>query len=75
MSGTLDRVPEFDPRSGEHLWIMTACWKINPAKWTEGSEEVHLDTENMVALAGPGCFYCEKVYEPILKHRRCKGKP
>lgn len=70
-SGQFDRIPAFDPRSGEHLWTVNGCWRVNP-----GSDApTLLDLENMLLLGGPICWYCEQVYEPRLKHRRCPGEP
>lgn len=70
-----DRIPPFDPRSGEHLWIVTTAHKVNPAVWTEASHTPMLDRETLLSVAGPGCYYCEKVYTPLLATRRCTGEP
>lgn len=64
-----DRIPEFDPCSGDHLWtIFTAYQWGGP-----GVEQPQLDSENLLAIMGPGCFYCEEVYDERLARRRCKG--
>lgn len=75
-SGAIDRIPPFDPRSGDHLWVTAACWRVDPDRWmsTEAGP-TFLDTENLLYVGGLGCYYCEKVYSPSLKHRRCKGSP
>lgn len=72
----IDRIPPFDPRSGDHLWITTACWRVDPDRWLNpGGDPVHLDTENMLYVGGLGCYYCEREYTPQLRMRRCKGQP
>ena len=72
--GHVDRIPEFDPRSGDHLWVMVATWKCDPEKLVEGQEGL-LDHENLLGLGGPGCYFCEKQYSPGMANRRCKGRP
>lgn len=67
-----DRVPDYDPRSGAHLWVMAAMFQVNPDK-TRSGEVGFLDRENLVLITGPGCFYCEQVYRPRVAHRRCPG--
>lgn len=74
--GHVDRVPEFDPRSGEHLWTMTMAYQVDPAKMMSGADgPVLFDKENLLVTAGPGCYYCERPYSPRLAMRRCKGEP
>jgi len=76
--GHVNRIPDFDPRSGDHLWTMGGCWRVDPEKVVGGSDvdgPPLLDTENLLALVGPGCFYCETEYTPLLATRRCKGGP
>lgn len=70
--GHVDRIPEFDPRTGDHLWVMVATWKFDPEKAKAGETGL-LDHENMLGLGGPGCYFCEKPYSEPLKLRRCKG--
>jgi hypothetical protein len=71
----LHLIPDYDPRAGEHYWIVTAGYRINPA--TAGKDgPLHLDRENLVHLSGTaGCYYCERAYEPRLLLRRCPGDP
>lgn len=69
--GYVDRVPDFDPRAGDHLWIVNATYR-----WGGPSEgPSYLDTENLILITGPGCYYCEQVWTPQLATRRCKGHP
>lgn len=70
----LDRIAEFD-RPGEHLWTAMAMYRIDPAAWMAFGERVNLDTENLLTVAGPGCFKCEQPYSPQLAARRCPGDP
>lgn len=75
-AGQVDRLPDFDPRTGDHCWVMMAAWKVDPVKLIAQPDGPGLlDTENLLALNGPGCFFCERVYTPRLAERRCKGKP
>lgn len=69
----VDKIPDFDPRTGNHLWLMHAAFKVDPSTWT-GDTKPHLNAESLMALAGPGCFYCEQPYS-LVKHSRCKGNP
>lgn len=73
----LDRIPDYDKRTGAHLWIVTGVWRVNPVQWTSGDPTVLplLDQENPLSIAGPGCFYCEQYYTPLLAKRRCPGEP
>jgi hypothetical protein len=73
----LDRIPAYDPRSGEHLWIVTGAWKVNPEQWHSPDPNVTplLDSENLLSVAGPGCYWCEAYYSPTLATRRCPGEP
>lgn len=68
--------------AGEHLWIMTAAWRISdPAKAYAAATTSEfdqdnsylLDGENVIGLAGPGCYKCEAVYSPELAARPCTG--
>ncbi|MGH3680590.1 MAG: hypothetical protein ACRDT2_10135 [Natronosporangium sp.] len=70
----LNRVPEFDQRAGDHYWIVPVAFKTDPATWRAG-EQVHLDAENLVAVSGAGCYYCERPYSQREATRRCKGRP
>lgn len=70
--GPVDRIPKFDPRKGDHLWTMVCMYKVDPKKFKEGVEGI-LDHESLLTIAGPGCFYCEESYTPLLATRRCKG--
>lgn len=61
-----DRIP------GKHLWIVTGMWRIDPEHCKAGAQ-VHLDTENLLNLAGPGCFWCEEEWTPELAAQPCRG--
>jgi hypothetical protein len=68
------KIPEFDPRSGDHLWIMLNMYKADINRLKTG-QQMLMDHESLLSVEGPGCFYCEKPYHPILELRRCKGHP
>jgi hypothetical protein len=69
-----DKIPDFDPRSGNHYWIMITTYKCDPEKMLKGDGPAFFDHESLVAVLGPGCFYCEQIYTPLLSKRRCKGE-
>lgn len=71
--GGIDRVPEFDPRAGDHLWTVVTMYQVDPAKWSDPDHLPILDHESLLTVAGPGCYYCEQRYSPQLASRRCKG--
>lgn len=73
-SSSGDRIPAFDPRSGNHYWILITTYNVDPSLWSDPTHTPMLDTENLVLITGPGCFYCEQHYDQV-KHRRCKGQP
>jgi hypothetical protein len=66
-----DRIPEFDSRSGDHLWTVVSIYRIDPVRAMQGTS--FLDTENLICITGPGCYYCEKMFTPQLAKRRCTG--
>lgn len=72
--GGVSKIPEFDPRGGDHYWIMTTAYNVKPEYWMpDHPAEPVLDHENLVLLVGPLCYYCEELYTPYLTKRRCKG--
>lgn len=65
----VDRIPEYDPRSGDHLWIILTMYR-----WGGPAVELPvLDTENLLSVQGPGCYYCEQPYSQRIYKRRCPG--
>jgi hypothetical protein len=62
-------------REGEHVWIVTAVYRVSPAQ-VEALEAhtEHLDAENL-AMVMTGCFFCEQPYSKRLTFRRCPGEP
>lgn len=71
----IDRIPPFDPRTGDHLWTVVTAYRVEPAGFADPTATPMLDRENLLSVAGPGCFYCEQPYTPLLASRRCKGEP
>lgn len=71
--GHVDRVPVFDPRTGEHLWIMLTVYRVDPLLWTDPVHAPTLDHESLISVTGPGCYYCEQPYGPRVAARRCRG--
>lgn len=68
----IDKIPDFDPRSGNHYWIMIASFHVEPSVWQPNDKPI-LDYENLVSFTGPGCFYCENPYTAYYANRKCKG--
>lgn len=79
MTGEVDRVPPYDPRSGDHFWCIPVMYRVtDPARWYDDSqpdESRILDMENIAVVTGVGCFYCERLYRRGMEHRRCPGPP
>lgn len=74
--GGVNRIPEFDPRSGAHFWNMLCGFRVSdPAAIDKGTKQLILDTENLVVTTPIGCYYCEQVWTKTIGHRRCPGKP
>lgn len=58
-------------RPGEHLWVISAAWRVaDPAALTDGSI---LDAESLLMVEGPGCFKCERPYSRRLARKPCRG--
>lgn len=59
-------------RAGEHLWCITAIWRV-PDPRTNGCESMLLDVENMLGFGGTGCYKCERAYSEQLAAQPCTG--
>jgi hypothetical protein len=71
---TLDRRMREADLPGRHLWVMTGVWQVrDPFAATTNPGPVMLDAENLVGLVGPGCFKCERPYDPRLARKVCRG--
>jgi hypothetical protein len=66
-------LPASPAPGGPHQWVITGVWRISPEK--VGREEFHLDTENLLAVDGPGCWVCEQPYRPAIANGPCPGDP
>lgn len=67
----MDRAPDFDPLTAEHLWTIGALYR-----WGGPSvEQPTLDHENLLMVTGPGCYHCEQMYSSQVAARRCPGTP
>lgn len=72
--GGIDRVPEYDPRSGEHFWSAIVMFRITDiVKAHQSPEPIFMDRENLVLIGPTGCYHCEKPYVKGMEHRRCPG--
>jgi hypothetical protein len=75
VAGGVDKTPLYDPRSGAHLWIVAVSFRVDPTKFADATATPMLDSENLLLITDPGCYYCEEIYTPLLATRRCKGAP
>lgn len=74
--GGVDKIPEYDSRSGAHFWMMPLAYRIDdPEKIMSGERQLILDKEALVLAAGIVCYYCEEPWSKRLQHRRCPGDP
>lgn len=76
-TGGVNQLPEYDPRSGDHYWIVPVVFRVAcPAKFADASADpLVLDRENLVYVQSVGCFFCEEPYRNGMEHRRCPGEP
>ena len=70
----MNKIPGFDPRTGEHYWITIALYHHRDIeKVIATADPVDLDKENHVSVGATGCYYCEEPFRPQLLRRRCRG--
>ena len=55
-------------QAGEHLWIYAAVFRTKFPR----DQQVLLDKENLLAIVGPGCYWCEQMYSRELATKPCK---
>jgi hypothetical protein len=68
-----DRLDEFD-RPGRHLWTVTSMYYVaDPEDAVHGADPFHMDRENLILVAGVGCFKCEALYSATINLETCKG--
>lgn len=65
---------EVEVTPGEHLWVVLAGWRVNPATFRP-DQPVHLDTENLVHISSPGCYVCEEPWSWAVASKPCPGEP
>ena len=58
--------------SGDHVWTVVVQHLINDPEHI--GPDMVLDAESVTSVAA-GCYVCEQVYSPRLRHRRCTGEP
>jgi hypothetical protein len=69
----VDRLPDFDPRTGDHLWMVMSGYRVVPEQWHEPTHTPMLDAENLLTITVPFCYYCEQAWSERLATRRCRG--
>ena len=53
---------------GEHLWVVVSMYRVTPNR-----ERYDLDTENLLNIEGPGCYWCEQPWSEPLATAPCRG--
>lgn len=56
---------------GEHLWVCVSMFKVTPV----ADAKYLLDTENLLTIEGPGCYWCTKQWTPEVAKTKCCGGP
>ncbi len=69
------RIPPFDDRTRAHFWMVLTGYRVVPEMWDDPTATPILDSENLVTVSPPFCYYCEEPYSTRLGHRRCTGDP
>lgn len=68
---------------GQHQWACIATYTVSEAaaqeaaaSWTNGlgTQGIHLDHENLVNIAGPGCVKCNQQMTPTTVVQRCPAQ-
>lgn len=70
----IHNLPDYDPRSGKHYWIVTAVWECKHPEEVMAGKDQLLDRENLKVLSPPICLFCENLWTPQLAKRRCRGE-
>lgn len=55
-----DRLLAIAEHRQQHFWIMASVFHVK----IPDQPRIHMDTENLMTIEGPGCYICEQVYEP-----------
>jgi len=71
----VDRLPDYDPRTGDHLWMIVTSYRVVPEQWQDRTHTPMLDRENLLSITVPCCYYCEQAWTKRLASRRCPGEP
>lgn len=58
-------IPEQEER--KHLWNLIAVFRIGDPT----AEQFDMDMENLVTIQGPGCYFCEQLYEKGMENTPC----
>jgi len=71
-----DRLLSLAERAGEHVWVATVGYLMNPPG-PDGAlpEGTRLDTSGLIGPPVLGCYRCEQPWTPQLTRRRCTGDP
>lgn len=69
------RLPEWDPRTGDHFWSVITTYRVNPRQWADPNALPVLDHESLINITPVFCLHCEQTYTERLGNRRCTGEP
>ena len=68
-------IPDYDPRSSEHYWVVASVYNVNPTLWTDDNHTPMLDSESLRYISPAFCYHCEEPFTPHLSALRCAGGP
>jgi hypothetical protein len=75
VSGDLNRIPDYDPVTGEHAWTVSALFGIRDPQAAFSQGSAMLDRENLWGISGVFCYHCEQVWSELLAEAPCDGEP
>jgi hypothetical protein len=55
---------EYPAFKGDHEWVMSANYRVNPLAVQLGGEAAFLDRESLIYVAGPLCIHCGNAWPP-----------
>lgn len=52
---------------------MTAAWQVTDPRAARDGELHLMDRENLLMIAGPGCYKCERPFSNRVAKQPCRG--
>ncbi len=68
---TQTRIPDFDPRSANHFWMIIVSFAVNNPEQLIKTGQGLLDHENIAQVTPIICAYCAVEYSKRENFRRC----